>query len=290
LFGYILVNPKTLSKEEKSRYRAAYCGLCRQLRPYGAQGRATLSYDMTFIALLLNSVYGLEEEYGTERCAMRPAPAHDYFVSEATSYAADMNILFAYYKELDDWNDDQDGRALARSKKLEDYLSEICRKWPSQTNRAAECIELLSHIERTNVLNPDEPANCFGILMGEILDWKGGAPPDDAKNAGLRSMGEALGRFLYLLDANNDLRDDIRKERYNPLVAQTDTDFEPLLAMQISECTREFEALGVERDLHLLRNVLYSGVWMRYRGKRGSGGHTVDDESESGSAGKGGAT
>ena len=89
-------------------------------------------------------------------------------------------------------------------------------------------------------------------------------------------MGEALGRFLYLLDASNDLRDDISRERYNPLIAQTDTDFEPILTMMIGECTREFEKLEVKRDLHLLRNVLYSGVWMKYRKKRkgGEGGLT----------------
>ena len=267
MFGYILVNPKTLSKMEKARYRAAYCGLCKQLRTYGAEGQTALSYDMTFIFLLINSIYELEEVHGVERCAMRPAPAHAYFVSEAAAYAADMNILFAYYKALDDWNDERDRRALARSGKLKKFLPAIEEKWPSQTKRASECIERLSFIEKQNVLNPDEPANCFGELMGEILDWKG----DAAAGAGLRRVGEALGRYLYLLDASNDLREDVRNERYNPLIAQLNTDFEPLLTMLIGECTREFELLDPKRDIHLLRNVLYSGVWMKYRKKRKSG-------------------
>lgn len=285
MFGYILVNPNTLSKDEKTRYREAYCGLCRQLRAYGAEGRAALSYDMTFIALLLNSVYEPAEERGFERCVMRPAPAHGYFVSEATDYAADMNVLLAYYKELDDWNDDRDRGAFARSKTFRRYLPAIGEKWPVQTSRVAECMETLSDIEKRNVLNPDEPANCFGALMGDILDWKNdtarpsGGGKDNGECGGdegveipgvrLRRMGEALGRFLYLLDASNDLRDDIRKERYNPLIAQTDTNFKPLLTMMIGECTREFETLNVTRDLHLLRNVLYSGVWMKYRKKPG---------------------
>ena len=269
MFGYILVNPKTLSKMEKARYRAAYCGLCNSLRAYGAIGRAALSYDMAFIALLLNSICALKEKYGEERCAMRPAATHAYFTSEATAYAADMNILFAYYNELDDWNDDHDRRALARSTRLEGFLPGIRTKWPAQTKRTDECIARLNELERLNVLNPDEPANCFGALMGEILDWK-------SENGGLRRMGEALGRFLYLLDASNDLLDDIRKERYNPLIAQTDTNFEPLLAMLIGECTREFEMLDAKRDVHLLRNVLYSGVWMRYRKKRGANADKTD--------------
>jgi hypothetical protein len=270
LFGYILVNPKTLSKEEKARYRAAYCGLCGQLRAYGATGRATLSYDMTFVALLLNSLYKLDERSGKENCVMRPAPRHAYFVSDAFSYAADMNILLAYYDELDDWHDERDERALSRSKKLAPYLTAIAAKWPRQAARADQCVESLSQMERENVLNPDEPANCFGRLMGEILDWRG-------DNGALRRMGEALGRYLYLLDASNDLRADIKKERYNPLVAQLSADFGPMLTVLIGECTSEFEALAPERDLHLLRNVLYSGVWMKYRAvKHDAGEHDTN--------------
>ena len=200
---------------------------------------------------------------------MRPAPMHEYFISEAVKYAADMNILFAYYNDLDDWNDDHDRRALARSKKLGKFLPQINEKWPGQYGCAVDCIEKLNELERENVLNPDGPANCFGSLMGEILDWK-------SDNDGLRRVGEALGRFLYLLDASNDLRDDIRRERYNPLIAQSDTNFEPLLTMMIGECTREFELLNVKRDIHLLRNVLYSGIWMRYRRKRDAAGLSDD--------------
>ena len=314
MFGYILVNPKTLSKDEKARYHAAYCGLCRQLREYGPLGRSVLSYDMTFIALLLHSVYCLDEERGFERCVMRPATPHSYFVSEATEYAADMNVLFAYYDALDDWHDEHDRRALARSVKLGAFLPAIRQKWPAQAERAAECLESLSLMERQNVLNPDEPANCFGALLGEIFDWRGEssstelsgasgcAEPDSVsadtrgesaetrdrgaetrgesaetrgksaeardRGAGLRAMGEALGRFIYLLDASNDLHSDIKHERYNPLIAQDNTDFEPLLTMLIGECTREFEKINPECDAHILRNVLYSGVWMKYRNKR----------------------
>jgi hypothetical protein len=306
MFGYILVNPKTLSKAEKARYRAAYCGLCEQLhREYGTVGRAALSYDMTFVALLINSAYRLAETPGLARCLMRPAPRHAYFVSEATAYAADMNVLLAYYNELDDWRDEGDARALARSERLSRHLAGIGRRWPRQTVCAERCITRLSEMERENVLNPDEPANCFAALMAEIFDWRGegigaaavaanenaaanatadvdvdvGAESvnvgdnatdaaDTGRGAGLRRMGAALGRFLYLLDASNDLRDDIRKERYNPLIAQADTDFEPLLTMMIGECTGEFEALCPERDVHLLRNVLYSGVWMKFRRPR----------------------
>jgi hypothetical protein len=253
---------------------------------------------MAFVALLLSDVYELEEHTGRENCAVRPIPRHGYFITDAFVYAADMNVLLSYYKELDDWHDDRDYAALRRSEKLKRHIPAITMRWQRQAIRVADCLSQLSQMEMDNVLNPDKPANCFGALMGEILDWRG-------DSASLRLMGEALGRFIYILDACNDLRDDIRKERYNPLVSQTDTDFIPLLTMLIGECTNEFEKLaqekelekgkelgkgkefekgkesgkekGLGKDLHLLRNVLYSGVWMRSKRKSRKG--TGDDGS-----------
>ena len=84
-------------------------------------------------------------------------------------------------------------------------------------------------------------------------------------------MGAALGRYIYLLDAVNDLKADIKKQRYNPLIAQMETDFTPMLTVMMAECTKEFEKLPIERDKHILQNILYSGVWQKYRVQKRKG-------------------
>jgi hypothetical protein len=81
-------------------------------------------------------------------------------------------------------------------------------------------------------------------------------------------MGAALGRFIYLLDACNDLHADIKKQRYNPLVAEMNRDRTPLLTMMMAECTAAFDRLPVNRYSGILRNILYSGVWQSYRKKK----------------------
>ncbi|MDR1059653.1 MAG: DUF5685 family protein [Clostridiales bacterium] len=268
MFGYIVTNRKTLSKDELMRYKSAYCGLCRQLRlSYGNAGRSALSYDLTFVALLLSSLYELPEEAGFERCFARPARRHPYIATEATAYAADMNVLLAYYQALDDWNDDRSQAALGSSRRLGEFLPGIEAKWPDQCANTARCMAELAEIEKGNELNPDVPLNCFGQLMGGLLAWR-----QDGRADSLRKIGAALGRYVYLLDANNDLTADIRKERYNPLIALLRADFKPLLTLMIGECTAEFESLGLSRDIHLLRNILYSGVWLRYRPNPHHGG------------------
>lgn len=261
MFGYITVDPSALSKEEKSRYREYYCGLCRRLyTQYGSIGRATLTYDMTFLSMLLSSLYESEEITGSQRCMVHPVRAHPYRETPAIAYAADMNIILAYYQCLDDWHDDHNMVARQKSRRLEKSLPRTKEAYPYQSTVITESLERLGKMEKANELNPDLPANCFGELMGSLFIWRRDEYADT-----LWHMGAALGRFIYLLDAVNDLKADIKKQRYNPLVAQMETDFTPTLTLMMAECTAAFERLPIRRDKHILQNVLYSGVWQKYR-------------------------
>jgi hypothetical protein len=260
MFGYVAANQKALSGEEKARYQAYYCGLCRQLyKQYGSVGRGSLTYDMTFLTILLSSVYRLDETGGSHHCVMHPIKRRPYLITPATSYAADMNIVLAYYQCLDDWNDDHNPVARERSRAMEKFIPRIEEESPGQYRAITECLRSLGEMERANELNPDIPANCFGELMGALFLWR-----RDAHSDTLWRMGSALGRFIYLMDAVNDLKSDIKRQRYNPLMAQMEPDLTPILTMIIAECTAEFEKLPSGRDRHILLNHLYSGVWQKY--------------------------
>jgi hypothetical protein len=264
MFGIIKANRKALSPEERKRYDGTYCGLCFALNlKAGALGRSCLSYDMTFLSILLSSLYNLDEHQETCVCVARPLISHPCLVNEALAYSADMNMALSYYQALDDWHDDRKKRAKRRSEALAEYLPEISTRWPRQCRVIGEKIKELGEMERANELNPDLPINCFGELLGNIFIWR-----EDEYSAPLMTMGAALGRFIYLLDACNDLRSDIKKERYNPLVAGMNRDFTSLLTMMMAECTTAFDRLPVNRDSGIMRNILYSGVWQSYRKKK----------------------
>ncbi len=267
MFGYIAADQEALTKDERARYRQYYCGLCHQLYAgYGGIGRATLTYDMSFLAILLSSLYELEEARGSERCVLRPMKRHPYLVTAATPYAADMNIILSYYQSLDDWNDDHNPAAGEKSRRLKKFLDRIEETNPAQCVAIADCLQRLGEMEKAGEINPDLPANCFGELMGALFLWR-----RDAYAENLWRMGSSLGRFIYLLDAVNDLKADIKKQRYNPLVTQIETDFTPLLTMIMAECTAEFEKLPILRDRHILQNHLYTGVWQKYRVRKEKG-------------------
>ena len=106
MFGYITADLSSLTDEQKSRYRGCYCGLCHVLgSEYGTVHRLTLNYDLTFLALILSSLYESQETEATARCLAHPLTTHHFWMTDATKYAAAMNIALSYHKMIDDWND-----------------------------------------------------------------------------------------------------------------------------------------------------------------------------------------
>ncbi len=238
MFGYVIANLEGLTQAQKDRYKGCYCGLCRVLKQrHGFSGRLTLTYDMTFLVLLLSALY--QTRY--------------------TEYAADMNVVLAYNNCRDDWQDDGSALKYWEAEALSCQCAAVRARWPRQCAAIEQCMAELSEIEQTDTGDPDAAANCFGRLMGELFVT--GELWDDR----LRPFGEALGRFIYLLDAVIDLPEDLRHGRYNPLRSlPQDADLHALLTMLLGECSAAFEALPVLQDVELLRNILYSGVWLRY--------------------------
>ncbi len=268
MFGYVLALEEQLTKEEWQRYRGAYCGLCRTLgMQFGQRARLTLTYDMTFLVLLLSSLYEPQEYHDSARCLPHPLHPRDYWHNDVTRYAAAMNMVLAYEKQQDDWQDDKNPAALAFSHLLKQAGAQAAAAYPRQYSAIRAGLDTLTALEWSNDEDPDAAANCFGRLMAEIFCWK-----EDRWSPYLSQMGMALGRFIYLMDAWEDLEADMKKGRYNPLKPQAGRpDFDEwvgeMLIMILGDCTQAMEQLPLVQDVEILRKILYAGVWNRYARK-----------------------
>jgi hypothetical protein len=120
-------------------------------------------------------------------------------------------------------------------------------------------------MERSPDTSPDEAVNCFGRIMAELF-----VVEEDFWSNSLRSFGYHLGRFIYLMDATMDVEKDRKTGNYNPLntLGKKPEEMEIPLSMIIGEATGEFEKLPLVQDVHLLRNILYGGVWQQYYARR----------------------
>ena len=309
MFGYVVVNKPELKFREFDVYRAYYCGLCHSLsKRHGLSGQLTLSYDMTFLVILLSSLYEPEHSVTSKRCIVHPLKRQNIISSEFTDYVADMNVILSYFKCLDDWQDDKSVLKLAYSKLLKkgsigknlnnvhatsdstDDGSVAATQPNSDSNNQNSYftddsghlhispdysyknkIEAISSLldelgtrEKMNETNVDVVAGLFGRIMQILF-----VPFDDIYAKGLGRMGFYLGKFIYIMDAFDDVEDDVKKGRYNVFSKYyTDPDFEThvkdMLTMMMAECSDAFEMLPAVDNADILRNILYSGVWNSY--------------------------
>lgn len=264
MFGYMVADPKTLPSVQRSRYEGCYCGLCRSIgQRCGLLSRCALAYDMAFLALTLHSLYE-----PPERALCRPCPVHPFrkkgsWQSEASDYAADLNVMLALLKAEDDWQDERKAVKKLEASMLRSCAMEAAERNPRQWQAMRDCMARLRELEQRRDPNPDAGANAFGELMAALFVRK----PDRWEPA-LRRMGNGLGRFIYLLDAAVDRKQDEKRGLYNPvlsLTAQgaTDADLREILLMLMAECTEAWETLPLVQDAELMRSILYSGIWSR---------------------------
>ena len=267
MFGYVTANIRELTEQQQARYSRVYCGICRQIRKRSSGlSRLGLSYDMAFLALLLMSLYEPEESSGRRACGLHPIKPRAWVDNEYIRYAADMNVVLAYYNAADDWQDDKKLSAKALGRIFGKNYEAIEARYPRQCRAISGCIARLGRLEQENCANPDEPANCFGALMAELLVYH-----EDLWAPTLRQLGMALGRFIYLGDAAKDFDKDKRKNKYNPYIAMgMEKDWvrwEEYLVLAMGRCTAAYEVLPLVQDKALLDNILYSGVWVNFRRK-----------------------
>lgn len=266
MFGYVLPERGELKIRELEAYQSYYCGLCFALKEqYHLCGRLSLNYDMTFLGILLTALYEPEQTQRRVRCIVHPVRKHVSVQNKYIKYAADMNILLTYYKCQDDWKDERKfasavyGRLLGRAGK------KVRKRYPQKVEYLQKQLEVLSALEKQESVNLDEMSGCFGKICAELFVCE-----KDVWETSLRKIGFFLGKFIYLLDAYDDMGEDLKSGSYNPLQAYAGREdfiewIHQILKMNIAEVCREFEKLPILEHTGLLKNILYAGVWNKFK-------------------------
>ena len=198
------------------------------------------------------------------RCVAHPLEKHPTRRNLFTDYVADMTVLFSCYKAEDDWEDEHSLKGLVYSY----LLGRKFRKKPLLYQEKVRTISLamqdFADAEKQGNADIDTMAGLFGRVMAQIVSCR-----EDEWKDNLERLGFFLGKFIYLLDAYEDIEQDLKKGTYNPLKKRYEEpgfeeDCRQILTMMMSECCKEFEQLPILQNVDILRNILYSGVWCRY--------------------------
>ena len=267
MFGYIRINKMDLTFREFDFYKGYYCGLCKYLKEnHGEVSRLSLNYDITFLIVILTALYKLDSDITYERCIANPLKKKMRIVNEITEYAASMNILLSYYKLEDNLYDDNGIKDKLAYELYKGKLKKAYEKYPQKAEYIKQQLGNLRELEKQESKSIDKVSNTFGNLMGEIFVYK-----KDEYEQNLRNIGFNLGKYIYILDAYEDLEEDNKKGRYNPFIDYIDKKEElknkvdRLISMSLGMATKNIEQLNLEFNKSIIDNIIYSGVYLIYK-------------------------
>ena len=268
MFGYVRINKIDLTFREYEHYKAYYCGLCKTLkREYTEISRVSINYDITFLILILTSVYMPKSEIFYEKCIVNPIKDKKHMINEFSKYAAAMNILLTYYKLEDNVCDRGDLKDKLAKKIYEKSFKKAYKEYPERAKMIKKHLEELAELEKENSNSIDRTSNTFGELMREIFMYK-----DDEYAESLGELGFNIGKYIYILDAYEDLENDIKNGDYNPFKDYKNKSDELKqkvdrnIMMSLSRLEKSVIDLDIKVNKGIIDNIIYSGIYLRYKG------------------------
>jgi hypothetical protein len=267
MLGYIVPCMGELKMREFKIYNAYYCAVCKAIKErYGELPRLMLSYDATFLALLFTAMENAADSITEFRCGVHPWRKKLLHTGgAAVDYAADMLVLLAYHHLEDDKRDEHAVRGYAGTLLFRRAYRRSAARLPEKAEVVRARLDDLARIEAgagdpsSKSLDIDAVSEPFAKLMEEMMD---GPNFDTGRSRILRVMGYNLGKWVYLIDAADDLEKDRKSGAFNPLKSG-DWPTERLrftLEMCLSETAKAFELLKLYKNEAILHNIIYLGL------------------------------
>lgn len=216
MFGYVRPSVRDLPEEELDRFRAMYCGLCHTLsRRYGQAARFILNYDFTYLAILLSD--GTAGAQGAGRCYTSPIKKRPFLEpTAAMELAADESVILAYWQLRDGVEDHGLWKGLGyrvSAAALRGGYRKAAAARPEFDGRVREQLAALSRLEGECCPSMDQAADTFAQLLAAAA----AGVEDPVRRRVLEQMLYHLGRWVYLIDAADDLQKDAVSGNYNPV-------------------------------------------------------------------------
>lgn len=265
MFGYVNILKDELKIKDYNTFRAYYCGLCKTLgRHNGTVSRFGLSYDMTFLLLVLSSIHEEDTEFSIERCIAHPVTKHKTACqNKLTEYVADMSCMLVYLKAKDDFSDEKSIKGLLGMLLYYPCIRRAKKRYRKIYDSITNQLNLLSQLEKEKCGDIDKTADCFAKITELLFSYS----YDGEDKRKLSWLGYNIGRWIYIIDAIADYETDKKKNSYNPIIISNKekNELELSLTLTLSNIASAYELLDVKRNDAILRNILYDGLLQKQR-------------------------
>ncbi len=269
MFGYVKAYKPELKMSEYDTYKAVYCSLCRQLgKDYGIFAKFILSYDFVFLAMLKLGLDDVCCGYKKMRCPFNPLKKCMRLEKDSASleFSAACLVIMFYYKLLDDMHDNGIKGKLRSGLMypvFKHYLKKARKKYSDIDDKIAGFMQNQSEVEKVNSTSIDASAEPTAKMLEYVFSY---GVTDEKTFRILSRLGYLSGKWVYLIDALDDLSDDIKKNRFNPFKLKFDVlnQAKESAKSLINNCNVElastFELLEFKRYKTILSNIIYEGL------------------------------
>ena len=282
MFGYLAPSKRDLKIWEFDVYNAYYCAICHAVkRRYGELPRLLLSYDAVLVAMLTENLVdrAAKPEFSTFRCLNNPLKKRNEVApSYGIEYAADV-MVFLGWLSLKDKKEDKDGANIfkeaaivAGEKLLKRAGLKAAERLGEKANICFECIEEQSVLESAREVSVDKAADPTGRMMEELLDVSVEA------SSALREMGYHLGRYIYIIDAADDIEKDRESGTYNPLLLKpiASEALKTAISLDLARVCDFADQLDLVNHKSIIDNIFYLGLRAKMDEVIGVGGGKDD--------------
>ncbi len=275
MLGYVNVFKDELKIKNYNIYRSFYCGLCKTLgREFSQRTRLLLSYDFTFLALVLSSLFSDKQEIKNENCIIHPFAKRPVLKEDdILTYSAYMSVLVTYFKLKDDLNDKKGIKSILKFIFLGGQIKKVKKKYPVMYGKIKENIDNLTKLEREECCDVDVVADPFGKLLADIFTPEDMAVKDSERRI-LWEFGYNLGRFIYIIDALDDIKEDIENKNYNPFLKRFNYkgeeplefikkvygEYDMIVTLTLERIASAFELMDFKKNRELIENIIYLGL------------------------------
>lgn len=277
MFGYIRPLKDELKVREFEEFKTCYCALCHTLRRrYGAISRNILSYDFVFLAMLLWEDQG-PPEIKCSRCAASPLKKRRYCApSRVLDLCAGYNVILTWWKLQDSIADERFCRSV-RDRLLRFLLRGAYRKASRAYADFSEIVRVniqsLTELEsdRNSQIGANPSLDEFADKFARITEAMAAVSEENGRRRPLQQLLYHTGRFVYIIDACDDLEEDLKYSRFNPvakrfgrgegsLTEEERTLMKTTLMQSCSMIATAFEILPKSFWSPVLSNIIYLGM------------------------------
>lgn len=265
MFGYVTPLKGELKINEYDVFKSYYCGLCKELgSSYNQLTRLGLSYDFAFLALLISSLEKERDSVKRESCFVNMFRKKKILVSNRNlKYCADLSIVLYYLKFIDDWKDNKSLKAKFASLIYVLPALRAKKKHKIKYLRIKKYLNDLTLLEKNKCDVIDKCADAFGNIMKYIFQPE--YIDDYNTKRTLGWLGYNIGRWIYILDAYDDLEEDVEKNNFNPIIAQYGERLEReqiefVLTYTLDSASKALELLNIRKNKSIIENIIYLGM------------------------------